>query len=181
MILEGNLPSLIDEEDILMEKIEIKFKYTKEEYVKAFREYLLLTKTIKKRDMIVAILVIIFSTIWLILSKEILSAVCLLCGVLFLLLLCNLYYWMPGRNFSQNNKFKEEYNLTFSDEGILFKTDSINSNLKWNTYVDFMENEEFFYLIQAKQVFSLIPKRAFDSVEVENGFREMVLRNVNLK
>lgn len=162
-----------------MEKIEISFKYTKEEYVKAFREYLLLTKTIKKRDMIVAILVIIFSSIWLILSKEILSVVCLLCGVLFLLLLCNLYYWVPGRNFSQNSKFREEYNLTFSDEGIQFKTESINSNLKWNTYVDFIESEEFFYLIQAKQVFTVIPKRVFRNVEVEKGFREMVLRNIN--
>ena len=161
-----------------MEKIEISFKYTKEEYVKAFREYLLLTKTIKKRDMIVAILVIIFSSIWLIISNEILSGVCLLCGVLFLLLLCNLYYWMPGRNFSQNSKFKEEYNLIFSDEGIHFKTDSINSDLKWNTYANFMESQEFFYLIQAKQVFTVIPKRAFGNVEVENGFKEMVLRNL---
>lgn len=164
-----------------MEKIEISFKYTKEEYVKAFREYLLLTKTIKKRDMIVAVLVIIFSTIWLILSKEILSGVCLLCGFLFFILSCNLYYWMPGRNFSQNSKFREEYNLTFSNEGIQFKTDSINSDLKWSTYVNSMESEEFFYLIQAKQVFSVIPKRVFESVEVENGFREMVLKNLNLK
>ncbi len=78
-------------------------------------------------------------------------------------------------------KLKEEYDLTFSDEGIQFKTDSINSNLKWNTYVDFMESEECFYLIQSKQVYSVIPKRVFESVEVENGFREMVLRNLNLK
>lgn len=164
-----------------MEKIEIKFKYTKEEYVKAFREYLLLTKTIKKRDMIIAVLVIIFSTIWLILSKEILSGVCLLCGVLFVFLLCNLYYWVPGRNFSQNSKFREEYNLTFSNEDIQFKTDSINSDLKWSTYVDSIESEEFFYLIQAKQVFTVIPKRAFRNVEAENGFREMVLKNLKLK
>lgn len=164
-----------------MEKIELKFKYTKEEYVKSFREYLLLTKTIKKRDMIIAVLVIMFSTIWLILSEEILSVVCLLCGVLFLLLLCNLYYWVPGRNFSQNSKFREEYNLTFSDEGIQFKTESINSDLKWSTYVDSIENAEFFYLIQAKQVFTVIPKRVFRNVEVEKGFKEMVLRNINLK
>jgi hypothetical protein len=76
--------------------------------------------------------------------------------------------------FAKDKKFNEEYEISFNDQGIHFKTTSINSEIKWNFYTRVWETQKFFYIFYGKDIFSLIPKRAFKKDENITEFRELV-------
>jgi len=51
-------------------------------------------------------------------------------------------------------------------------------SLKWSIYSDLWESDDFHYLIQAPRMYSLIPKRAFESHAEKQRFEEMTLLNL---
>jgi hypothetical protein len=76
--------------------------------------------------------------------------------------------------FKANPKFRERYTLRFSEEGIHFKTATIDSTLKWDHYNACLESDRIFLLIYGKRMYTVVPKSAFpDSARIE-GFRELV-------
>ncbi len=62
--------------------------------------------------------------------------------------------------FRSNPKFREEYQLTLTDEHLLFRTDTIDSTLKWTHYTDYYETAKAFILVYGKRMYTVIPKRA---------------------
>lgn len=76
--------------------------------------------------------------------------------------------------FAKDKKFNEEYEIDFNDQGMHFKTVSIDSVIKWDYYAKVWETEKFFYLFYGKDLFSLFPKRAFANDECMKEFRELV-------
>lgn len=82
--------------------------------------------------------------------------------------------WKTKVEFQRNPKFREEYHLTFTRENIHFKTASIDSNLQWTHYEKFIEGPDSFLLMYGKGLYTLVPKRAFHSVEEKNEFRALL-------
>ena len=70
-----------------------------------------------------------------------------------------LYILMPILKFKRTTKYHEEYTLVFSKESIKFKTQSIESEMKWDIYSALWDSHDFYYLIQAPRIYTLIPKR----------------------
>ncbi len=62
--------------------------------------------------------------------------------------------------YKRNPKFRDTYNLTFSENGIEFKTASIVSKLEWSLYRKYLENELLFILIYGSRAYTVIPKSA---------------------
>ena len=89
-----------------------------------------------------------------------------------------LYFFMPHYKFKQTAKYHEEYKLLFSSSSIKFKTPSIDSELKWGIYTGLWESGDFYFLIQAPRMYTLIPKRAFESPAAEQNFEDMALSNI---
>ena len=80
--------------------------------------------------------------------------------------------------FRRNPKFRDEYHLTFSRENIHFKTASIDSTLQWTLYERVIESPDLFLLVYGKGLYTLIPKRCFDSEEGVNAFRALLNQTI---
>jgi YcxB-like protein len=90
---------------------------------------------------------------------------------------------LPRRYFRSNPKFREEYNLTFTDAGMRFKTREMDSSLAWSFYSGVIENEKFYLLTYGKDLWSvsIVPKRAFRDRNQELTFRELLRRHLDPK
>lgn len=75
--------------------------------------------------------------------------------------------------FKWNPKYHEEYEITFSEDSIRFKTPTIDSNIDWKMYNSMLEDDQIFLMIYGKRMYSVIPKRAFVNAEDQNVFREL--------
>ncbi len=80
--------------------------------------------------------------------------------------------------FQRNPKFREEYHLTFSRENIHFKTASLDSTLQWTHYDRVIESPNLFLLMYGKGLYTLIPKRCFNSEEEVTEFRSLLNRTI---
>lgn len=162
-----------------METIEVRFQYTEKEYIQASRQYMFMSKLLKKSDIILPFVLLPVSVLYMFLADfNVLSIVICVCACVYLAVIGTLYYLIPKVTYKQNAKFREEYYLAFSEEGIKFQTNTINSDLQWDVYKALLENEEYFYLCQNKQVYSVIPKRAFQDEVQAQQFKELVLGKV---
>ncbi|MCL2057580.1 MAG: YcxB family protein [Oscillospiraceae bacterium] len=85
---------------------------------------------------------------------------------------------MPILKFKHTSKYYEKYTLIFTNEGINFKTPSVDSNLQWAIYSEIWENDDFYYLIQAPRIYTLIPKRTFNTTADRQYFEDCCLSNI---
>lgn len=100
-------------------------------------------------------------------------------AVVLPVLLVLLRYWyvysvLPRSYFRSNPKFREPYELTLSDEGVLFRSKGVESRLAWDFYTKVLETPEHFFLVYGKDMFSLLPKRAARGQEP--ALRELLRR-----
>lgn len=79
--------------------------------------------------------------------------------------------------FKRTPKFHEKNELTFSEDGIHFKTPSIDSNLKWDFYTDIVEDGNLILLMYGN-AYSIIPKRCFKSEEDLKIFQTLIQRKI---
>ncbi len=109
--------------------------------------------------------------LWVVIAFIVLAGVALFQGYLVDL---------PRRYFRGDPKFRDEYNLTFTDAGIEFRTTHLNASLAWSLYTDVIENDKFYILVYGKGIHSLsiLPKRAFTGGQ-ETTFRQMLRRHVD--
>jgi hypothetical protein len=84
----------------------------------------------------------------------------------------------PGRLFRSNPKFREEYRLTFSEEGVHFRSKGVESKLAWDFYSKVWETRDFYFLVYDVEMFSLVPKRVFRGPSQEFAFRELLRRKL---
>jgi hypothetical protein len=167
-----------------MESIQLTFKYTEEEYVSAVRFFLLRSKeTLIRLGLTLGglclALILLFSLLELELPLFLTISPLVLLGIA---IFHALFVRLPRRQFRGNPKFRDEYSLTFSDEGIRFKTRSIDSSVAWDLYTEVVENDRFYLLIYGKNIasFSIVPKRSFRDSMQEAAFREMLGRHLAL-
>jgi len=164
---------------IVLETIELKFKYTQAEYVKAERQYLIANKTMRRYDAVLVVVFFLFSVCYLFLSSfSTLSIVVLVIVLIVSALGICLYFFIPVLKFKQTAKYHEEYQMFFSKDMIKWKTSSIESELKWSIYSEIWESNDFYFLIQAPRMYTLIPQRAFVNQEEKQDFEEIILSNL---
>lgn len=88
---------------------------------------------------------------------------------------------LPRRRFRGDPKFREEFNLTFRDANIEFRTASVNATFAWDFYTGVIEDENFYLLLYGKNIHScsVLPKRAFRDRNQETLFRRMLRRHLD--
>lgn len=162
-----------------MNNIEIKFTYDKSEYINALNIYY------RKRlriplDIIVSSLAISSGLLMIILNGfNVLNVTITILGFLLILIPIFALYIFPTLVYNGDSKIKDEYTLLFTDNNINFKTSKINSNIEWNFYTQVWESNKFYYLISNQRSISIIPKRAFSSMEDLSLFDEMILKHIS--
>jgi hypothetical protein len=86
---------------------------------------------------------------------------------------------IPSVAFRRQPKFRDEYSLSFSSEGIHFRTTHIDSDLKWGMYTWALVDAYSFILYYGSQQFTVIPKRVFESPSRREAFEQLLRQNVS--
>jgi hypothetical protein len=81
---------------------------------------------------------------------------------------------IPGVVFRREAKFRDEYALTFSSEGIHFHTAHIDSQLEWSLYTRALIDTHSFVLYYGSRSFTVIPKRVFESAEQQAVLERLI-------
>ncbi len=161
-----------------MNTVVLQFRYSKEEYVSATRDYYHPFQ-VRSGAVYALIMMILGVLVWL-LSDDLYFSTILTAMTLFALsIFCLNYFLMPRRIYERNPKLHEEYGLEFSEQGIIYRSKDIDSALQWSLYQRVQETDRFYFLIYGKDSFTLIPKRAFTSPEQEHTFRLMLKKHVD--
>lgn len=164
-----------EKEEVVMENtIGVRFKYMEKEYKDAIKWYYLKSKTIKF-DFLAGIVLILAGTFLLSVDKKSIMGIASLGGGIgFIAMLINGIMINPGKQFKKIDKLQQEYYLNFGENRIMFITDNKNSTISWKHYARYKENDQFFYLIYGKLLFTIVPKKGFKSKEDEQKFRNLV-------
>jgi hypothetical protein len=152
-----------------METIDIEYFPKVDEHLEAYSLYESKT-TLKKVDKIVSILLISIGVMLSSLSIIIHSRTTMytfggmafiIVGVLDFLDFMDFGRIITKFRLKNNEKFKHLQKVKFSNEGIEYETEGINSRIEWSFYKKYFEGENIFILIYGKRQYSVIPKYPF--------------------
>ena len=169
--------------DIHNEVVQLSYRHTEKEYLAAIRLYYWNTKELMARLIVIYVLF----GVGLLLVNSLLDLV-LPPWALIVVMVAVCFGWahgylidLPRRHFRGDPRFREDYNLTFTDGGVEFKSQNMNGTLAWSFYTKVIENDSFYLLVYGKNIhaLSVIPKRAFRDAQQETTFRQMLRRNVD--
>jgi hypothetical protein len=162
-----------------METINLRFTYTEEEFISATRFYMM-----RSTDFILRLVIFTLYCIacigllaWLELSSVILQLFVVALFIPFVLAFAFLFI-VPRARYRSDPKYKDEYALQFSEDGIHFKTTQVDALLQWSLYTKVLENERFYILIYGKHMISVLPKRAFPDSHQFTAFKQLLERKI---
>lgn len=159
--------------------VELAFKYTEDEYVEAARLFFSRAYDAKFRLYLgLAVLAGGLFIAWLA-GDVYVGGATLFAGLLVLAHRLYVNSVLPRMYFRRNPKFFDPYHLTFSEDGIVFRSKGVESKLGWEFYTGVWETDEFYFLVYGKDLFSLVPKRVFRSPRQEAAFRELLRRKLD--
>jgi hypothetical protein len=97
---------------------------------------------------------------------------------IFAVMLVSAFLIIPPLVFRREPKFLDTYSLTFSEDGIHFSTAHIDSNLEWSLYSRALVDPCSYILYHGRQSFTVIPKRAFQDVDQQNAFEQLLTKKI---
>lgn len=106
------------------------------------------------------------------------GVVCVGASAVFGLILVAAFLVIPPLAFRYEPKFRDEYSLTFSPEGIHFQAAHIDSHLEWSLYTRVLVDSHSYLLYWGSRTFTVIPKRVFQSTEQQAAFEELLEEHV---
>jgi hypothetical protein len=96
----------------------------------------------------------------------------------FALILVAAFVIIPPLAFRREPKFRDDYSLTFSQEGIRFRTVHVDSQLQWSLYSGALVDAYSYVLYYGSRSFTVIPKRVFQSAEQQRAFEQLLAQHV---
>ena len=165
--------------------VQLSFRYDEKEFLAATRLYFWETPALLVR---LIILYVLFG-FGLLLLNVLLDFVLPLWSVMALIFVAAVAWYhayvidLPRAHFRGDPKYRDEYTLIFTDDGIEFKTENLNAKIAWSFYTGVIENENFYLMVYGKNIHSVsvLPKRAFRDSKQEATFRQMLRRYVDSK
>ena len=158
-------------------EINIEFQLTEAEYLAAIRLYYFRSGKLLMRMIVFAVLALIAAGMTSFLTGVFIWP---FASILIAWAFYNVLVHMPRRYFRGDGKFQGRQEMTFSDNGISFKTAQVESKLAWDLYTRVIEGRDLYGLIYGKDIrmMTMVPKRAFKNRTEELRFRELVTRHI---
>jgi hypothetical protein len=97
---------------------------------------------------------------------------------IFGLILVAAFLVIPRLAFRHQPKFRDEYSLTFSQEGIHFQTAHIDFHLEWSIYSRALVDAHSYVLYWGSRTFTVIPKRVFQNTEQQGAFEQLLTARI---
>jgi len=166
-----------------MQPLQFRFRYTEAEYLSASRLLLLKEKSVLVR-LVAFLLLILFGAILLTIVGNFLLPIWSVAAMALLVnaaLAYNIFFKMPQRYFRGNANLRDEFQLSFSHEGVWVKTSQIDSKLAWSLYTRVVENSSLYVIVYGKdaRMMTAVPKRVFQSANEELEFRKLLREHVD--
>jgi hypothetical protein len=158
--------------------MKITFQYTEDEYVKSCWLHTK-GKLNPKLDATIALACVVFG-IWSIVEGNKFTGWALLGLVIFLVgIVAISRYVVPKYIYRKSIVGKSVYNFEFSEQGIHYTTETIDSQFEWPMFTKVLKGPDQFLLYHGKNQFIIIPKRAFRSTEDLNSFDLLLTKVVS--
>ena len=162
-------------------EVKLEYEYTEAEYLAANRLFLSSSPNIIARLAVFGLLL----GAGVILLSFLTDSLMVIPGLVFVVLLeAALFYNVlvntPRKYFRGDAKFRDRYQITFSDEGVKLKTSQVDSKMAWSLYTRVVEGRDMYLLLYGKdtRMMTTVPKRVFSSSDQEQLFRELVTRHI---
>jgi hypothetical protein len=161
------------------ETVSLSFRYAESDYVRALRAHY--SSRLRVRfDIAAAIAAALLGVYsWRSPDYHWLSVVCSVASVVLVLILFAAFVVIPPLAFRSEAKFRDDYSLTFSRDGIHFRTAHIDSQLQWGMYSRALIDEHSYVLYYGSRQFSVIPKRVFQDAEQQRLFEQLLTQHVS--
>jgi len=158
--------------------VHLSFRYLESDYVRAVRAHY--GSQLRLRVDVVVALVLAAMGVWLWQSPSLswLGVTFVVVSSLFILVLVAHFTVIPRLAFRRELKFREDYSLTFSAEGIHFRSTNIDSRLQWSLYSRALVDAHSYVLYYGSNQFTVIPKRVFESAEQQKMFEGLLTQHV---
>jgi YcxB-like protein len=161
----------------MSEIVKLQIKQDEREYVAAVRAFFLrdygIVKSLSGTSVMAA-----YIFIWLALMNV--SMFVALVPALFVLVmnLSALFFAGPKRRFRRDEKLRQDFEIEFSDEGILYSASDFASRMSWSFYSRAVETDAVYLLVRGTIQMTVIPKRVFTSAAQEASFRSLLARHL---
>ncbi len=159
--------------------VNLLFRYIESDYVRALRAHYASRLRLRLDIVVVVALVGIGIYLWQSPSSHWLGVACVSIAALFSLMLITAFTVIPPLAFRREPKFRDEYSLAFSAEGIHFRTAHIDSQLQWSMYSRALIDAHSYALYYGTRQFTVIPKRVFQSSEQQQAFESLLTQHVS--
>jgi hypothetical protein len=154
------------------------FTYSRKEYIRAMQRHYY-SNLHARRDVVGGLLGIV-GGLYLALAMDLGWIGWCLVGVSCFLLVIVAYAMLllPALIYASQPKLKNEYVLSFTDEGIRFKTEGIDATLQWSLYHRWLSDDRFYVMYHGKRNLTVIPRRALANDDADNTFRQLLTEHV---
>jgi hypothetical protein len=158
--------------------VSLSFRYSESDYVRALRTHYASYLRLWLDLIVVVVGGISGAYLWRSPGWHLLGMAFVGVSAIFALMLLAAFVIIPPLAFRREPKFRDEYSLTFSGEGIHFKTAHIDSRLQWGMYLSALVDAHSYVLYYGTRTFTVIPKRIFQSAEQKSAFEELLVAHV---
>jgi hypothetical protein len=159
--------------------INMSFRYAEKDYVRALRTHYATHLRLRLDIVVTIILAGIGAYLQRSPSLHWLGLTCVAVAVVFSLLLIAAFTVIPLLIFRREPKFRDDYSLEFSPEGIHFRTAHIDSQLQWTIYSRALVDGHSYILYYGTRQFTVIPKRVFQSIEQQQAFEQLMTQRIS--
>ncbi len=159
--------------------VNLSFRYIESDYVRALRAHYASRLRLRLDIAVIVALAGIGVYLWQSPGSRWFGVACVVVSSLFSLMLVAAFTVIPPLAFRREPKFRDEYSLAFSPEGIHFRTEHIDSQLQWGIYTRALVDVHSYVLYYGTRQFTVIPKRVFPSSEQQQAFEHLLTRHVS--
>jgi hypothetical protein len=160
------------------ESINLSFRYSRSDIVRAVRSHYA-SRMRPRLDLVLAVgLAVIGAYLWRFPSSHWSGVFAVAASAAFLLLLFAAFVVSPSLAFRLEPKYRGDYSLIFSREGIQFRTAHIDSQLQWSLYSRALVDAYSYILYYGSRTFTVIPKRVFQNSEQQKTFEQMLGQHI---
>ena len=147
-------------EFIVSASVSTTFTFTRDEYVLAMKRHYRSTLKIGRNVTFGSLA--IAGGAYLLLTSDTgwIAWLLLAAGAVLLAMVGYVVFLLPGIIYNSQPRLKDEYSLIFSDDGIAFKTNNIDSLMQWSIYQSWLSDEDFYIMYHGKHDLSVVPRRA---------------------
>jgi hypothetical protein len=140
------------------------FTYNKSKVLQALRYHFITRKEIKAMIIIVNIFAIAAALLYFL--KKVSAYAFLGSSVLWFSLMISFWYILPNVIYRKAATFKDRFKVSFEDQHMFIENERGSRSWPWTAFNNLLESPHFFHLYFDARSFFLIPKEAFDLLEL---------------